>query len=233
MDKDIIIKLFEKKEYKAIKSIFDTMNPVDTATLLPEFDENYDYYLRCVSDTNHLSTEATKIENNVVENGAPSEVKVTFNNDKDVVMYDKVTGFVTYSTDPEGDELTYKIQVSVNGKDGRYNDVDKITYTDSGIEVMWESYIYGEDCVLRVIVSDGDKTVTSYSNSIIIYETKEDVPTDNPPVDDEPTPPVDDEPTPPQDDEEEKSGCKKDALLKVISGIIIMTLGVVIIRKKK
>ena len=39
MDKEIIIKLFEKKEYKAIKSIFDTMNPVDTATLLPEFDE--------------------------------------------------------------------------------------------------------------------------------------------------------------------------------------------------
>lgn len=39
MDKDIIIKLFEKKEYKAIKSIFDTMNPVDTASLLPEFDE--------------------------------------------------------------------------------------------------------------------------------------------------------------------------------------------------
>jgi len=39
MDKDIIIKLFEKKEYKAIKSIFGTMNPVDTATLLPEFDE--------------------------------------------------------------------------------------------------------------------------------------------------------------------------------------------------
>ena len=39
MDKDIIIKLFEKKEYKAIKSIFDSMNPVDTATLLPEFDE--------------------------------------------------------------------------------------------------------------------------------------------------------------------------------------------------
>ena len=39
MDKDIIIKLFEKKEYKAIKSIFDTMNPVDTATLLPEFEE--------------------------------------------------------------------------------------------------------------------------------------------------------------------------------------------------
>ena len=39
MDKDIIIKLFEKKEYKTIKSIFDTMNPVDTATLLPEFDE--------------------------------------------------------------------------------------------------------------------------------------------------------------------------------------------------
>ncbi len=200
---------------------------------LSEFDENYDYYLRCVSDTNHLSTEATKIENNVIENGAPSEVKVTFNNDKDAVMYDKVTGFVTYSTDPEGDELTYKIQVSVNGKDGRYNDVDKVTYTDSGIEVMWESYIYGEDCVLRVIVSDGDKTVTSYSNSIIIYETKEDVPTDNPPVLDDPTPPVEDEPTPPQDNDEEKSGCKKDALLKVISGIIIMTLGVVIIRKKK
>lgn len=39
MDKEIIIKLFEKKEYKAIKSIFDSMNPVDTATLLPEFDE--------------------------------------------------------------------------------------------------------------------------------------------------------------------------------------------------
>ena len=39
MDKDIIIKLFEKKEYKAIKSIFDTMNPVDTALLLPEFEE--------------------------------------------------------------------------------------------------------------------------------------------------------------------------------------------------
>ena len=39
MDKEIIIRLFEKKEYKAIKSIFDSMNPVDTAALLPEFEE--------------------------------------------------------------------------------------------------------------------------------------------------------------------------------------------------
>lgn len=207
---------------------------------MPEFDENYDYYLRCVSNTNHLSTEATKVENNVVENGAPSVVKAIFNNDLDVVMYDKVTGFVTYSTDPEGDELTYKIQVSVNGIDGRYYDVDKVSYTDEGIEVMWESYIFGSDCVLRVVVSDGDKTSTSYSNSIIIYETKEDIPTDEPgdPTGDDPTDPDDpsvDDPTDPDidDKKEEKSGCKKDLLINVVSGIIVMTIGLVVIRKRK
>lgn len=210
---------------------------------MPEFDENYDYYLRVVSNTNHLSTEATKINNNVVENCGPTDVKVLFNDDKNAVMYDKVTGFVTYSTDPENDELTYKIQVSVNGIDGRYYDVDKVTYTEKGIEVMWESYIFGEDCVLRVIVSDGDKSVTCYSNSIIIAETAEDLPNDNPDLPDDPTTPDDptnpNDPTTPDDPnndeqkQEEKSGCKKELLINVVSSIIIMTLGLVVIRKRK
>ena len=205
---------------------------------MPEFDENYDYYLRCVSDTNHLSTEATKITNNIVENKAPSEVKIVFNNGENAVMYDKVTGIVSYSSDPEGDELTYKIQVSVNGINGRYYDVDTVTYTDKGIEVMWESYIFGNDCVLRVIVSDGDKSVTSYSNSIIIVENAADLPkddptddpTDNPTTPDDPTTPdVPDEPI----NDEEKSGCKKDLLISVVSGIIAMTMTLLIIRKRK
>ena len=232
---------------------FDVENRIDilyepygeggkTTFVMPEFDETYDYYLRVVSTTNHLSTESTKISNNVVENNGPTEVKVTFNDDKNVVMYDKVTGFVTYSSDPEGDELTYKIQVSVNGVDGRYYDVDKVTYTDKGIEVMWESYIYGDDCVLRVIVSDGDKSVTCYSNSIIIAETAADLPSDepdNPTKPDDPTQP--DNPTEPDDpvvpddpkDDDEKSGCKKELLINVISSIIITTMGLLIIRKRK
>ena len=210
---------------------------------MPEFDENYDYYLRAVSTTNHLSTEATKINNNIVENQAPNAVKVVFNNDKDAIMYEKVTGLVSYSTDPENDKITYTIQVSNTGKDGRYYDVDKVVFAEKGIEVEWESYLFGEDCVLRVIVSDGDKTVTCYSNSITIYESEADVPKDEPtppvedeptpPVDDEPTPPVDDEPTPPADNDEEKSGCKKDLLVRVISSIFVMMVGVLIIRKRK
>lgn len=39
MTKEIFERLLNEKQYKAIKSIFDTMNPVDTATLLPEFEE--------------------------------------------------------------------------------------------------------------------------------------------------------------------------------------------------
>ncbi len=39
MTKEVFERLLSEKQYKAIKSIFDTMNPVDTAVLLPEFDE--------------------------------------------------------------------------------------------------------------------------------------------------------------------------------------------------
>lgn len=39
MNKMVFERLLEEKQYKAIKSIFDTMNPVDTAALLPEFEE--------------------------------------------------------------------------------------------------------------------------------------------------------------------------------------------------
>ena len=39
MTKEVFERLLKEKQYKAIKSIFDTMNPVDTALLLPEFEE--------------------------------------------------------------------------------------------------------------------------------------------------------------------------------------------------
>ncbi len=39
MTKEVFSRLLNEKQYKAIKSIFDTMNPVDTAILLPEFEE--------------------------------------------------------------------------------------------------------------------------------------------------------------------------------------------------
>jgi magnesium transporter len=39
LTKEVFERLLKEKQYKAIKSIFDTMNPVDTALLLPEFEE--------------------------------------------------------------------------------------------------------------------------------------------------------------------------------------------------
>ncbi len=39
MTKEVFSRLLNEKQYKAVKSIFDTMNPVDTAALLPEFEE--------------------------------------------------------------------------------------------------------------------------------------------------------------------------------------------------
>ncbi len=39
MTKEVFERLLSEKQYKAIKSIFDTLNPVDTAVLLPEFEE--------------------------------------------------------------------------------------------------------------------------------------------------------------------------------------------------
>ena len=39
MTKEVFERLLEEKQYKAIKSIFDTMNPVDIAVLLPEFED--------------------------------------------------------------------------------------------------------------------------------------------------------------------------------------------------
>ncbi len=39
MTKEVFERLLNEKQYKAIKSIFDTMNPVDTAVLLPEFED--------------------------------------------------------------------------------------------------------------------------------------------------------------------------------------------------
>ena len=40
MTKEVFERLLEEKQYKAIKSIFDTMNPVDTAMLLPEIEDD-------------------------------------------------------------------------------------------------------------------------------------------------------------------------------------------------
>ena len=39
MNKEIFERLLQDKQYKAIKSIFDTLNPVDIAELFPELDE--------------------------------------------------------------------------------------------------------------------------------------------------------------------------------------------------
>ncbi len=39
MTVEVFSRLLKEKQYKAIKSIFDTMNPVDAAVLLPEFEE--------------------------------------------------------------------------------------------------------------------------------------------------------------------------------------------------
>ena len=39
MTREVFERLLNEKQYKAIKSIFDTMNPVDIANLLPEFEE--------------------------------------------------------------------------------------------------------------------------------------------------------------------------------------------------
>lgn len=39
MTKEVFERLLLEKQYKAIKSIFDTMNPVDIAALLPEFED--------------------------------------------------------------------------------------------------------------------------------------------------------------------------------------------------
>ena len=39
MTKDVFARLLNEKQYKAIKSILDEMNPVDIAVLLPEFEE--------------------------------------------------------------------------------------------------------------------------------------------------------------------------------------------------
>ncbi|MBQ8292912.1 MAG: family 10 glycosylhydrolase [Bacilli bacterium] len=220
---------------------FDVKNRVDilydsydeggkTTFKLQDYDENFDYYLRAVSVTNHLSTEATKISTNVVENSAPNNVEVNFNDDQDALLYSVVKGFVPYSSDVEGDELTYVVKISVTGIDGRYYDVDTVSYTDKGIEVTWESYLEGEDCVLKVVISDGDKEITCYSNSIKILEELVDEP-DEPVEPEKPTEP--DSPVEPTPSTEENSGCKKEVLIKVIISIISLTTGIVLIRKRK
>ena len=45
MTKEVFERLLTEKQYKAIKSIFDTMNPVDTAMLLPEFEDKQVVFL--------------------------------------------------------------------------------------------------------------------------------------------------------------------------------------------
>lgn len=189
------------------------------------YDENYDYYLRAVSTTNHLSTEATKVSTNIVENSAPEKVKVTFNDNKDALLYSTVKGFIPYSTDMEGDALTYDIKISVTGITGRYYNVDTITYTDTGIEVAWESYLEGEDCVLKVVISDGDKEIICYSNSIKILETFNDSDDNESNIPVTPNDPVD-------NDVVEKKGCKKDLGALAVSVISLSMVGVLLKKRE-
>jgi hypothetical protein len=216
-----------------------------------EYDANSDYYLRAVSTLNHLSSSATKVTSEKTPNSAPKEVDVVFNDNKDAKLYAKVKAFIPYSTDDELDKLTYNIKVSVTGKDGRYYNVDKVDYVENGINVEWEAYLEGDDCVIKVEITDGDVTTVCYSNSIKIAEEGKvdpDLPKhehtacptcgkctskdcDGTDADKcaghTPSEPV--EPNPSDKD----SGCKKDLNVVLISIISLMSISILIWKKEK
>ena len=217
---------------------------------IKEYDANYDYYLRAVSTHNHLSTSATKVTSEKTPNSAPKAVDVVFNEGKDAKLYAKVKAFIPYSSDDELDKLTYTIKVSVTGQDGRYYNVDKIDYAEDGINVEWEAYLEGDDCVIKVEITDGDTTTVCYSNSIKIAEEGKEDPDlpkhehtacsecgkctskdcDGTAADKcaghDPVEPSDPNPS------DKDSGCKKDVSMVIISLISLSSL-LVLIRKRK
>ena len=217
---------------------------------MPEYDANYDYYIRAVSTLNHLSTKATKVTGEITPNSAPAKVDVVFNDGKDAQLYSKVTGFIPYSSDSDLDKITYDIKVSITGIDGRYYNFDRVNYLEDGISVEWETYLAGEDCVIKVEITDGDETTICYSNSIKITEGNKDEP--EVPKHEHTACPTcglctaadcdgdaavkcqghnaDDPVVDPGDDK--KSGCKKDVSIAVVSFISLTSL-LFIFKKRK
>lgn len=151
-------------------------------------------------------------------NTAPTIGDAVFNEGTSKAETNKdITIFVPYGVDAEGDELTYDIKLSIEGKDGSYDFVpENITYGENGISATFKTTAEFSDVCVRVNVNDGLLTTTTYSNVISIEKPAEKT--------------CDEDPTQEkcQKAEEPKKGCKKKNSAILIFSLItsISVLGI-------
>lgn len=149
------------------------------------YQEGKDYYIRAVSKNNHPSSEIVKIDTSkMITNTAPEAIDVVINDGNDTLIGgNPLKIMIPKAIDKEGDALTYTVELSTSGINGKYiykiiDLEDNDTYYLANYETMNIAY---NEVVVRVKVTDGEYTTTNYSNVIKIVEkknvTKLDIPT--------------------------------------------------------
>ena len=162
---------------KRINIIKNSEQTGDTITFtIGNYQENKEYYIRAVSKNNYPSNEVVKIDTTkMITNTAPEAIDVIINDGEDTLLGGSTLKIVIHKAiDKENDNLTYVVELSTSGIDGKYiykiTDLEDCeTYYLANYETMNIAY---DSVVVRVKVSDGEYTTTNYSNAVKIVERK-------------------------------------------------------------
>ena len=140
----------------------------DVVKLTLKIRDQFDYYVQVVSDNYYPSTIATKLDlNNVNENNAPTIVEVGVHS-LEINCKDYLYITIPYSTDADGDSLTYNITASYDGVDGQFKySVSNIVYGDDAITCEYKAFgAKTDNFVIKVEISDGIDTTVVYSKPV-------------------------------------------------------------------
>lgn len=161
--------------YKALKG--ETINPEDVSSRelvkfagyvengkvdlrLYEYDENYDYYLKVASKNYFLSKDSTKLNlGNAIEY---ESIKIlSISSIDDLIPKSTTINFSVTTKYEDVGTLTYQVYID----DGVKRLIKSGTVTNNLIEVSWKSYaVETKKLRFEIVITDGDLTVTGYTN---------------------------------------------------------------------
>lgn len=136
------------------------------------YSENYDYYLQAVSNNFHLSDQIEKLDVDMSKvNTAPVVNNIVVNDNKtELPAGDKMTIVFDEAVDEQNDEVTYSIDISIDGKEGPYRfNISNYQIANGKVSAVWNGLNYPDkEVVVKITVKDGEFTNTYYSQTIIL-----------------------------------------------------------------
>ena len=207
------------------------------------------FVLKTLNLNNELVAKTEQISTlDSVENMAPTINFINFET-KEYYLMGQLVDINLSVNDPENANVTVTMYHAIDGENFKSPEVLKVN-VDGTYSVKWEAFSISEEQPgrLKFVVTDGDKTTELITDYFYVYEKEpthdkpEDDPTENPVEPSDPVIPDDptEDPVEPSDPvipddpiDDEKTGCKKDLNIVLMSIISLATISLIIYKKEK